>query len=495
MSILLINPPFCSSSSSDDLFPPLGLACIAAVIREKGHNVSIFDASINKKQKVRKIGRGYWYGKNWEEIKEEIRKYKFDAVGIGCFFSMRFPYALNVAKIIKKIDKNIPIIIGGIHATAEPREVLKNKEIDYVVIGEGEQTIIDLIKAMHKNSKKDLKKIDGLGYKINGKILINPKTRYIHDLDSLPLPARDLLDMEYYIASKGFRWDLGDKKQTSVITSRGCPNRCTFCNMHMINGRIYRGRSAKNVVDEIEELIKQYGIEELSFEDDNLTFDRERILNICKEIISRGIKIKWNTPNGVSAKVLDEEVLRYMKKSGCVSINLGIESGDPVILNKVIKKGLSLEKVKEVVWLCKKIGLIVNGYFIIGMPGETKESINNSIKFANSIPLDKIALFFATPFPGTELYEQCLKNKYISEDYHQQITHKSFILFDKPLIETPLMSKEELLKARRKFFLSFLMNKFRKNKREFFFLPISFIKNPGFRKKVFVAIKRYIMGR
>ena len=489
----MINPPFLSASDCDDLFPPLGLAYLASVLRDDGHDVSLYDAAISRKP--RKTGKLFWYGQTMLQIEKRLQQEKYDIVGIGCFFSMRFKYALQIAKLVKKINPNTPVVTGGIHATTLSEEVMKNPEIDYIVIGEGEETIIELVNAIKADSLENISRIDGLAYRKDNRTHINPKTKFIQDLDSLPLPARDLLDMEYYITSKAFRWDLGDERQASIITSRGCPNHCTFCNMYEINGRGYRARSAKKVVDEIEQLIKDYKIKDFSFEDDNLTFDRQRIIDICKEIIVRGIKIRWNTPNGVSVKALDKEVLESMKKSGCVSINLAIESGDPYILNKVIKKGLSLEKVSEIANACKKIGLIVNAYFVLGMPGETKKSVKKSIKFANSIPLDKMAIFFATPFPGTKLYDECIENKYISQNYHKSMVKSGFVLYDKPIIITPLMSKKDLIHARRMFFISFLINKLIKNRKEMMEMLVDFFRDENFRKKVFVSLKRYVMGK
>ena len=468
MKILLLNPPLVGDSNKAGIFPPLGLAYVAAVLRKKGHQVKIADYSLGKVSKTR--GNYYWYGKKFHEIKKGLLKQdpKPDLIGLGCFFSIRFFYTLELAKVCKKVFPKTPIVIGGIHATVSPESVLRNPEINYVVLGEGEETIVELIKAI--KGKRGFEKIDGLAYKNKtGKIVINPKTKFIKNLDQLPLPARDLLNMEAYISDTTIRWNLNQKRHASVFTSRGCPNRCTFCSMYQINSRSFRPRSPNKVVDEIEKLIRKYNIEQISFEDDNLTFDQKRIIEICKQIIKRKLKFEWNTPNGISVKTLNWSVLSWMKKAGCVSVNIAVESGDPYILNQAIRKGVSLIQTETVIRLADKLGLIVNAYFVLGMPGETKESVKNSIKFACRLPIYEVGIAFATPFRGTELYDLCLKKKYVPKNIEELMMQKGFRIYGTPIIETPLLSKQELLQLKRNFFIQFHLNKLARR-------PFSFIK-------------------
>lgn len=487
MKVLLINPPYMAMSENEDIFPPLNLAYIAAVLQQNNHQVTIYDAIPHNGPT--KYKDGYWYGKTYNDIENDLNKLEFDIVGVGCFFSIRLKYALDVAKTVKKI-KDVPVMLGGIHATTMPKEVMQNKEIDYIILGEGEVTVVKLLDAII--NKTPINFVDGLAFRRDNEVVVHMKSEFVCDLDSLPLPARDLLDMEYYVTHGGFRWDLGDGRQTSVITSRGCPFKCAFCNMYMINGRMYRARSPEKVVDEIEDLINKYNIAQLSFEDDNLTFDKERMIKICKLMIKKNLNIQWNTPNGISVRNMDKETLLWMKKAGCVSINLAIESGDPYILNQVIKKGLSLDQVRNVANWCKELGLITNAYFVLGMPGETKQSVNNTIRYANSIHLDKIAIFFATPFPGTTLYDECLNKGYIDKQYVNHMTEQGYLLYDEPVIETEHLSKTDLLKSRRKFFISFMINKVVKNPVEGVEMFKDFMLDKNFRGKVFVALKRYV---
>lgn len=483
MKILLLSPPYEGGSASGGVFPPLGLAYIASVLREKKHKVKIIDFALGC---VRKKADGqYWYGKNYREIRKELKKYRPDLIGLGCFFSIRFPYSLQVAKICKNLFPKIPIVIGGIHATVNPYLVLKHREIDYVVLGEGEETIIKLVKAIKK--KRLLSQIDGLSYRRGQKIFLNPKKNFLKNVDALPLPARDLLDMEAYISDRTVRWNLNSKRHTSVFTSRGCVNNCTFCSMFHINGRFFRGRDPKKVVNEIEQLIKNYNIEEISFEDDNLTYDKKRVINMCREIIRRRLKFSWNTPNGISAKTLDQEVLSWMKKAGCIAVNIAIESGDPVILNKIIRKGLSLDKAKEVVKIAHKLGLVVNAYFVLGMPGETWETAQRSIDLACSLPLYDIGISYATPFKGTVLYDECLKNKYVPKNIEKIMLTKGFRLYGTPIIITPLLSFQDLLKIKHKFYLKFYFTKLIRR-------PADFVKYIIANKQLIFPIIDYLKG-
>ena len=244
---------------------------------------------------------------------------------------------------------------------------------------------------------------------------------------------------------------------TEMITSRGCPNRCVFCVIHKMCGGFWRARSPKNVVDEIELLFEKYGVKEIHFVDDNLTLDKHRMEEICDEILHRGLDISWATTNGVHVNTLDEALLRKMKKAGCYSLCIGIESGNPYVLNQLIKKGISLEKVSEVVKSTKRVGMDVNGFFVLGFPGETRKTIEDTIQFAKSLDLDGAYFSIATPYPGTELYDQC--------------TSKGYIMNDSPLklkqayanITTEVLSTAEVEHLRKKAYSEFRLNRILKH--------------------------------
>jgi magnesium-protoporphyrin IX monomethyl ester (oxidative) cyclase len=417
---------------------PLGIGYLAAVLKNAGYkDISVLDTLAESKGYFEKYKdtKFYNFGLSQQNIEERIRAYSPDIVGITCSFTKRFGNVLDIAKSVKTINPGIKVIVGGAHPSAMPEEVIKCEEIDYVLIGEAEESFLQLVDNLVKK-KGSITDIDGLSYKdSSGRAHINNKTKFIGDIDSIPFPYREIFPMDLYLKSK----------RNSIITSRGCPFNCAFCSIHCVWGSNWRGRSAKNVVDEIELLVKNYNVEFISFEDDNLTFNRGRAQEIFRGIRERGLKIYWNTPNGVSIVNLDKMLLQEMKESGCFALNLAIESGDEFILRKVMKKPTSLDMVRNVVGWCKELGILTLGYFVVGMPGETKESMQHSLVFAKELMLDVINVFIATPYPGSPLYEECLKKGYLKNK--DLINYTAF----DAVIETPQLSAQDVQKFSRYF--------------------------------------------
>jgi len=272
-----------------------------------------------------------------------------------------------------------------------------------IVRGEGEIVFSNIAKNF-KNKKK-IKSISGtIIRKSNGEIKINKPAEYIKNLDEIPFPARHLLPMEKYLKQPlNFIANMR-KPTTEIITSRGCPFNCIFCSIHTVWGRKWRARSAKNVVDELENLKKKYGIKEFRFFDDNMTWDKKRIIEICDEIIKRKLNIKWDTPNGIAIATLNEEVLKKMKQAGYYKIIMGIESGSKKTLS-FIRKPVSLKHAKKIINLCNKIGIWTWSTFVIGFPDETREDIEKTIDFAKKSGLNFVTFYVAQPYPGTEMYD------------------------------------------------------------------------------------------
>jgi len=460
MKILLINPYFQAVTKYERIEMPLGLMYIAAFLEKNNFSVKIIDASVGQKRLIKK---NVWhYGDALDELIVKIKEENPDIVGIGCFFSMRFPYVLEIVREIKKNNKNIITVIGGIHPTIFTEQILKKYNFfDYIILGEGEYSFLKLIKAIQSNNLEELKKIDGLAYYRNGQFLINPKNKFIENLDSLPFPARHLIPVEEYLKNNApVNWGLGANRQFAILTSRSCPNKCSFCSMYLIHGAHWRPRSAKNVLEEIELLFNKYDAKELCIEDDNLTLSKQRILDICQGIIDKGIKIKWNAPNGVAVRCLDREILEKMKEAGCVCVNLAIESGDEYMRNTVIGKNLSQEKIYEVVRTCKEIGLKANGYFVLGMPGETKKSLKNTIKILKDLPFNGLSIFFATPFPGTKLFQWVVDGKMIDDKILNNIIKGNFILFNRPVIKLDDVSFDELIRYKKKMIFTWMRRNF-----------------------------------
>jgi anaerobic magnesium-protoporphyrin IX monomethyl ester cyclase len=443
MRILLLNPAFSAPKQAGfGLSFPLGLGYISGALKRSGHEVIGLDAAVESPPQTLSDGSIH-FGLSDSQLQNRIAEIKPDLVGIGCFFSSRFPAVLKSAKLVKDIDSNIPVIVGGAHPSIRPVQVCAYAEIDFAMIGESEQSFVDFI-AAHQN-RSDFSHVDGLAFKRAGQIIVNPKASYIDNPDKLGLPDWDGFGLEKYLTLNKDRWGLGFGRYAPLITSRSCPYHCNFCSVHQMMGPKYRARSAEHVLEEIDTLVSRYGVDELSFEDDNLTYDKGRFMAICQGIIERKIKINWNTPNGVHVSSLDRDMIGLAKQAGCDSFNLAIESGDEFMRNKVIKKGLSTQKIYDVVGDCRKAGIKVNAYFVIGMPGETDNSINNTRKLIRDLRFDNLSIFAATPIPGTQLYEECLANGYIQPDvFESDFVSEKATIFTQPTIETPQFGRQKV---------------------------------------------------
>ncbi|MBU1177529.1 B12-binding domain-containing radical SAM protein [Patescibacteria group bacterium] len=488
MKILLINPYFQAVTKYERIEMPLGLMYLASVLEKANFQVEIIDASVGLKRYFKK--NTWHYGDTIDELIVKIKKSQPDIVGLSCIFSMRFPAILEITQKIKKINKKIITVIGGTHPTIFAKQILNDYNFfDYIILGEGEYSFLNLIKIIQSGNSEELKEINGLAYRRKDQILINPKTTFIENLDDLPFPARHLLPVEEYLKDNApTNWGLGSNRQFSILTSRSCPNRCTFCSMYLIHGAKCRPRSPQNVLDEIEFLVNKYQAKEICIEDDNLTFSKQRIIDICQGIINRGIKIAWNTPNGVAVKHLDYEILKKMKEAGCVSVNLAIESADDYMRNTIIKKNLPQEKIYEIIKACKKVNLKANAFFVLGMPGETKESLENNIKMLDEVHFNGIAVLFATPFPGTELFKWVINDKMISQENLDNIMNGNFILYNKPVIELKNISSSDLIRYKKKMMFTWI-------KRNFFDIVWSIIqgKNDFFRVSYIIRFLKFYL--
>jgi anaerobic magnesium-protoporphyrin IX monomethyl ester cyclase len=443
MRILLLNPAFSAPKQAGfGLSFPLGLGYLSSALKRHGHEVIGLDAAVESPPI--KLSDGFiHFGLSDTQLRNRILEIKPDFVGIGCFFSSRFPAVLKTAKLVKDIDSNIPVIVGGAHPSIRPVQVCAYPEIDFAMIGESERSFVDFIAAYQKRS--DFGGIDGLAFKRDGRVIVNPKAAYIDNPDELGFPDWDGFGLEKYLTLNKDRWGLGFGRYAPLITSRSCPYHCNFCSVHQMMGTRYRARSAEHVLQEIGLLVSRYGVDELSFEDDNLTYDKGRFIEICGGITERNIKVKWNTPNGVHVGSLDTEMIDMAKRAGCDSLNLAIESGDEFMRNKVIKKGLSTQKIYDVVSDCQKAGIKVNAYFVIGMPGETDNSINNTRELIRDLRFDNLSIFAATPIPGTRLYDECIANGYIKPDiFESDFVSEKATIFTQPTIETPLFDRQKV---------------------------------------------------
>ncbi len=382
LNVLLVKPYIIT----DEIQPPLGLGYLATTIRNK-HEVKILDG-IKEKTGLK-------------DFKKEINQGRYDLVGIQCY-TLDKPVVKEMIKIIKDVNSDIITIVGGPQSSGDTNSVYDYLNADFGFKGEAEigfPMLVDYI----AGENIELKDIPGLIWKKEKEVIVNAQ-EFIENLDDLNHPSWDIIKPnDYPLAPHGAFFKR--KPIAQVFATRGCPFSCTFCAGFTISGRKIRYRSVKNLVDEIEMLHKQYGINEIHIEDDNFSFKRQFVIDFCNELINRKIDIAWTCPNGVRLDTLDKELIGLMKKSGLYAISVGIESGSEKIL-KDMKKGVSKEKIKEKIELLDKAGLDIAGFFILGYPSETIEDMNATIDFACKLPLKRASFMTFKPFPGTEAAKQ-----------------------------------------------------------------------------------------
>ncbi len=394
MKILLVNPPWETPeqhiySTVGNVLPPLGIAYIAAVLRENNYDVEILDAQA--------------LNTTWDGFEKIISKKSPDVVGFTSGTPMIFR-VFRAAEIVKRVSPNTRVIVGGPHPSVLPGESLGNRLVDFDVRGEGEYTILELVREL-EGGRPNLPGIDGISFRSNGRIRHNRERKPIMNLDELPFPARDLLPMDKYHATPG---NHRREPATSVMTSRGCPFRCIYCAKPF--GRVFRSHSPGYIISEMEHLVESYGTKEIIFFDDTFTFDRRRAEGICDLMIKRD----WDLTFSCMARcdTVDRNLAGKMKLAGCQYIGFGIESTTPEIL-KNLRKGESIEKINQSLRNSKRAGLLVRGFYIIGSPGETAETIKRNIEHAKGMGLDLAQFSIITPYPGTELFEWAERNGYL----------------------------------------------------------------------------------
>ncbi|MCK5434488.1 MAG: cobalamin-dependent protein, partial [Dehalococcoidales bacterium] len=380
--VALINP----SQSAVYSQPPVGLALIAAVLEREGYQVAVLDANALKLQP------------------EAVVPLVSDADVIGLTaITPTINTAIAIARQLKKAYPALPIVLGGAHATLLSEETLATApEIDIIVRGEGEQTIIDLLSALE--NKEPLDNIPGISYRKYGEVVSNP-TRYKNiNLDSLPFLAYHLLPWRRYKPHPPHGRAL---PFAAIITSRGCPYRCSYCSKPIF-GNKFRGQSPERVVEEVAYHKRKFGIKEFAFYDDVFTLDKRRAQAIADEIIKRGLKIHWTCETRVN--LVDKDLLRHIKQAGCYAIAYGIESASQEILD-TLNKDITLDQAEEAVRLSQEVGLQTIGYFMIGSPGESPETIRQTIDLAKKLKLDFAQFAVTIPFPGTMLYDLYLDGR------------------------------------------------------------------------------------
>lgn len=460
MNITLINPPITLQERYGSVVKegggrqaPLGICYIAAVLEKNRINVSIIDAEAENL--------------SYNKIIQRLEKFQTNIVGITST-TVAFHRALELARLLKKKRKDIITIIGGPHVCCMPEQAMSFDCFDIGVYGEGEYTTLDIVRALENG--KPIKNIPGILYKEDNKVKFSKPRGFIENLDELPYPARHLLpDKNLYNPPP---MNYLKKPILSVITSRGCPNQCNFCDKAVFGSR-FRCHSAKRVVDEIEFLINEFGAKEISIVDDTFTVNKDRVFDFCRLLKERNIKIQWNAR--ISENTVTKEMLTEMSKAGCWYVEIGVETGNPEVM-KFIRKGTTLEKLRDIVTWANKLGMIVKGFFIIGHQIDTDDTIKQTIEFAKSIPLTDIVATILTPFPNTEIYK-------IAEQYGKFIHKQDYSIFNGWEI---VYVANGLTKEKLKYY-------WKKIYRDFYFRPIIIWRHLKHLKN-FTAIKRYLRG-
>lgn len=426
--VLLINPPWVLGEDKNlwkgvaSCWPSLGLAYIAAVLEKFGHTVFYLDCSAEH----------YTVG----ETEDVLKKYKdLDYIGLTATTPL-INNALAIAQFAKNFSPKVKIVLGGVHPSVMPVAVLDNPQVDFVVIDEGEITMRELVEG------KDPSEILGLYFKKNGQIIKNLPRPLIQNLDEIPPPAYHLLPMDKYYPAVGSYKRL---PAMSIFATRGCPGRCTFCYRTFLG--IVRKRSARNIIEEIKLLQKNYGIKEISFYDDTFTLFKDVVRDFCRIIKEEKIDITWSCFTRVDH--INEELLLIMKRAGCHLILFGVESSDEEIL-KTIGKCISLEQVKKVVELSRRIGIETRASFMFGNQGETEDTIKKTIDFAIKLDPDEAQFNIATAYPGTELYNWAKELGYITTFNWDDYSMSNVVLSLQGLSPQKLQYYYEL--AHRKFY-------------------------------------------
>lgn len=467
MKILLIHLPFVEENfykkdffSPDRQGPllPIGIATIASFIREKGHAVEILDIYAEQMD----------YGKVIATLKNK----SYDIIGISALVT-QYAYFKRLTRDIKNI-KDIPIVLGGGLATASYQVVLAHvPEADICVLGEGEETISELL----AGELQDLKDVSGIAFRYGDRIIRNPPRQLINNLDTLPYPAYDLLKITNYFNTKFLETGVFNVRTKysrnlrvlPMLTGRGCPYNCNFCGKAIPGTRF---RSVPNIIAEIDFLKNNYGIQGIHFVDELFVIDRKRTLGLCTELKKRNLV--WDCQGRVNT--VDAELLRAMKDSGCVAVGLGIESGSQKILDNM-NKGITVGQIRTAVNACKKVGLSIKCQLIFGYPGETAETIEETVGLMKELQHPGRRFQYITPIPGTKLYQEAMEKNMIGDE--EKWLYRIQESFDtmKPAINFTSFKTEKIRNFRRYYYNKMVFNHLIYLFRHPGFLLNSFIRN------------------
>jgi radical SAM superfamily enzyme YgiQ (UPF0313 family) len=423
----LVIPPPIKGVYRHQLYLPIGLAYLAAVLDDRGHEVTVIDCpALDMTQK---------------DLKAKLSSIGPDLIGITSM-TPTIQSALLSAHSAKEACPESMVVLGGPHATFMDRQVLTEEEaVDIVVRSEGEETLVEL--AENVSDIKALNKIYGITYRNDDQVVRTPNRPFMENLDELPIPAYKFFPLEKY--------HLFGRRILPIITSRGCPSQCSFCTSAQMFGKGFRARSPKNIVDELEWLRDEHGADAFTFYDDTFTFNKKRALKICEEIKNRKIGLPWDCQTRVST--VSQELLLKMREANCQQVFFGVESGCQKILDAV-KKGTTVKQNEKAIRIAKNVGLFVAVSVMIGYPGETKEMLQETIDLIRKAEPDDVYICVATPYPGTEL-------RRVVEEAGWEMSN-NWGLYDtiSPVFANPNLSAEDVRKLRTSFYNSFYSPKY-----------------------------------
>ena len=390
-----LNPNFSDLSFRDDsigFIPPLSLMTVAAILEGEGVEVQLIDMEAERLSYLQTL--------------EKLKMFSPDLLG----FTLTTYSFHSVLKWIKKFKKDtcLPVMAGGAHVALYPRETMAHKEIDYLIIGEAEIPLPQFIRAFQKNWR-NLENIKSIAYRDGDRLVLDTTRQYINNIDATPFPARHLIKNELYSNILTKR-----KNFTAMLSARGCPYRCAFCDQKTPPRRM---RSPYNFFSEIKNNYERFGIREFDIYDSTFTADKKRVIEICDLIKTSGLDVSWTVRSRVDS--VNKEVLRALKETGCHTIMYGIESSDPGILKRM-RKGISIDRIKDVIAFTKSIGIETLGFFMMGFPGESHKTIQDTVRFSLELPLDYVQYTVLVPFPDTEIYEYYMQSW--SQDYWAEYT-------------------------------------------------------------------------
>lgn len=425
MKISLINVQI---SEGNNIVPPLGILYIAAVLEQLGHELQVFDIDPDVSPCV-----------------DQITSFAPHIIGLSCYTNT-YPKAQRLTRDLKAALPDAVFVCGGVHATAKPLETIHELKVDYLVYAEGERTIAKLVECIEADNREDLDKIKGLYYWKDGEVRFTGPPDLINDLDSIPFPARHLLNFAPYLVPPGMIRGYAMERITTIFTSRGCPYPCVYCASSIVQGKKIRRRSAANVVTEIESLVAKYGIQGFYICDDLVTGDRDWMMEFSRQLGARNLGLRWACQARVDR--VDEEMLSLMKQAGCVQLDFGVESGSDKTL-KTMKKATKVGSALSAFRLTRKLKLRSCATFILGFPGETESDMEDSFQLAKDIRADYTVFYFLTPYPGTPIYKQAVENNWIDIRLvdAERFTHRQSSLPVMAIEHSP----ERLVAIRRRF--------------------------------------------